>query len=105
MKKIKAKLFLVSKKKLDPQPYLVTDEEIGVNQLCLFVIERKEGGEKRYVVGLPDDFLGSPIKEVYKVIAEPDDISLTKRELEEIMSNDGNCEIEADEIPDLQSYK
>ena len=97
---MKVKLFLTNKKM-----YLVNEESINFNDLCLFVIGEKA---KKYVVGCPDDLLGDQIKEVYKLIIDTKPtglkyvknelVSVTPGDLKKITKNGGECEIEAVEI-------
>ena len=58
------------------RPYIVSDEEIATNEECIFVIDWNNP-----VVAMPEDMLGDPIKEVYKIIATPELIGM-KRVLE-----------------------
>src|ERR1017187_8194392 len=108
---MKVKLFFVEDKK----PYLVNDDNFGVNEECLFVINN--GGKKEkdsYCVGYFDDLLGVAIKRVYKVIANTKQIGLKyiknkqwphegdyfcltdvkQIDLKKIVKNGGDCEIE-----------
>lgn len=124
MNTIKAKLVVVENNSVT-KLYLVDKNDIGENDLCLFVIEDEDTKEITMIIGCPDDLLGSPIKEVYRVIGDQKEIGLkyvknklgthgvddfyvtdmTNEDIEIIIKNGGDCEIESDEIPDLQSWK
>lgn len=92
------------------QSYLVSDDDIDVDELCLFSVK----GD--LIEAYPDDLLGPDIDWVKKVIASPEQIgqvsintsgydflgapcvgsieeNLTIEHIKTIIKNDGNCEI------------
>lgn len=84
--------------------YLVSEEQINSDDLCLFVIE--SDGEETLAVASPGDLLGDQIKEAYRVVAEPEQIGVDFEQLQKIMDNGGECEIEGvDEFTNPEDYK
>ena len=86
------------------KPYLVSEEQINLDDLCIFVIEID--GDENFVVACPDDLLGDQIKEVFRVVAEPEQIGVDVEQLQKIIDNGGECEIEGmDEFTNPEDYK
>jgi|ERR1035437_1205307 hypothetical protein len=84
------------------QPYLVSEDDIVENVLCIFSVNGK------LIEACPEDLLGDAIDWVKKIIATPEQIGwikyilgveikeINQNQIDSILNNQGNCEIEID---------